>query len=151
MTDKPFPTPPAPSAVVLAKHMVHLLENERHDFAYSHFRDNLHVTTATAVLGELKKAASADAAPGTAMGYFAASEVGSSIVVNSLSSLVVLISMSDEVAAAVDDIDLFRRSLTDHLCEGLCSSMARLANERVLDIVQDRAARVAAAASADKQ
>ena len=135
MTGNPFA---APGAADLAKHLTSLLSRERQDPAYSQFRDELHSLVAATILAELDKATADDAGGGAAMRYFAASEVASSVTVNALSSLVVLLSVSDEVVAAAGDIDLFRRSLGDHLCEGMFGTVAKLVNERVLDILQDQ-------------
>ncbi len=128
-------TPSAALAEDFAQTIVALLARERNTFAYAQLRDELHTLTANMVLAELEE-------PGTGntlnviMRYFAAAEVAVSILVNVLASVVVLASTNDELTAVVDDIDLFRRGLSDHLCEGLLGPVSKAVNLRVLALVE---------------
>ncbi len=137
-------TPSAAPAEDFAQSIVVLLARERNTFAYAQLRDELHTLTANMVLAELEKPGT-DNTLNVIMRYFAAAEVAVSILVNTLSSVVGLASTNDELAAAVGDIDLFRRSLGDHLCEGLLAPVSKLVNGRVLELMEGFAQRTAEA------
>ncbi len=141
MTHAPSHAP----AEVFAEHLVALLAHERNTFAYKHFLDETHTAAAETILTFVASPTD-DFAVSDAMRYFAAAEVVVSILVNALSSVVVLTSTNDELTAAIDDIDLFRRSLSDHLCEGLLNPVSKLVNMRVLALVEGCAQRTDEAA-----
>ncbi len=133
--------PSAAPAEDFAQSIIALLASERNTFAYAQLRDELHTLTANMMLAELEKPGAGNTL-NVIMRYFAAAEVAVSILVNALSSVVVLASTNDELTAAVDDIDLFRRSLSDHLCEGLLGPVSKAVNMRVLALVEGCAQRV---------
>ncbi len=132
MTHAPHAAAPAED---FAQQLVALLSHARQTFAYKHFRDETHTAAAEAIRAFIGKPAN-DFAVNDIMRWFAACEVTSSLMVNAISSLVVAVSSTDELAGAVGDIDLFRRELADHLCEGLTYSLAQLTNARVLELME---------------
>ncbi len=136
--------PSAAPAEDFAQQLVALLGHARDTFAYKHFRDETHAAAAKAILAFVAAPAD-DFAVGDTMRWFATCEAASSLMVNAISSLVVAVSCDDELAAAVGDIDLFRRSLSDHLCEGLLGPVSKLTNARVLELVESYAQRAAGA------
>ncbi len=139
----------APRAAVpkdFAQQLVVLLGRERQTFAYKHFRDETHAAAAEAILTFVSKPAD-EVAVSDIMRWFAACEVTSSLMVNAISSVVASVSSDNELVGAVCDIDLFRRELADHLCEGLVYDLSRLTNARVLELVEGFAASEAARAT----
>ncbi len=136
MTHPPSRVP----AEAFAEQLVTLLARERNTFAYRHFLDEIHTAAAETVL-TFVATPDDDFAVSDAMRWFAACEAASSLMVNAISSLVLTASNSSDIAAAVDDIDLFRRSLSDHLCEGLLDAVPKLVNMRVLELMEGFAQR----------
>ncbi len=122
-----------------AEQLVALLGRERQTFAYKHFRDETHAAAAKAILTFVASPAD-DFAVGDIMRWFATCEVASSLMVNAISSVVAAVSFGNELEAKVGDIDLFRRELADHLCEGLTHSLSQLTNARVLELMEGFAA-----------
>ncbi len=131
------PTAAAPED--FAERIVALLARERQTFSYKHFRDETHAAAAEAILAFVGSPAD-DFAVGDVMRWFATCEVASSLMVNALSSVVAAVSFGNELATKVGDIDLFRRELADHLCEGLTHDLSRLTNARVLELMEGFAA-----------
>ncbi len=142
-------SPSAATAEDFAEHLVALLSHARQTFAYKHFRDETHNAAREAIIAFVASPA-ADFAVGDAMRWFAACEVASSLMVNAIASTVVTLTCDDEFQAKVSDIDLFRRELADHLCEGLTHSLAQLVNARVLELVEGFAASSGWPTAADK-
>ncbi len=128
------PSTAAPTAD-FAQQLIALLGRERQTFAYKHFRDETHAAAAKAILAFVASPVD-DFAVGDIMRWFATCEVASSLMVNAISSVVASGSSSDELVEAVGDIDLFRRELADHLCEGLTHSLSQLTNARVLELME---------------
>lgn len=149
MTDTAEHAEPVLRAEKLAKQLMHFLNNERRTFEYEQFRDELHDVAAAAILALLDKP-DAETGLSCAIRYFAASEVASSLSVNSVSSFAVLLSTSDSVVAEVDDAGLFRCAVVDHLCEGTTERLRKLANARAQRLTEELATSAAAAQTARK-
>ncbi len=144
MTHAPSTAAPAEA---FAEQLVALLGREHQTFSYKHFRDETHAAAAKTILAFVASPAD-DFAVGDVMRWFATCEVASSLMVNAIASVVAAVSSDNELVATVGDIDLFRRELADHLCEGLTYDLSRLTNARVLELAEGFAQRTAEAAAA---